>query len=578
MSEQKNNNSIDTDGNYEIQELPVEIERKFLINRAPSNLQLYPQTDIAQGYLAVGDDGTEIRLRKKGNEYFQTIKEGKGKIRNEFEVEISAEQFYRLWVVTSGKRLTKTRYEIPHNGAMIELDVYHGPLKGLMTAEIEFSNELLSNNFDLPEWFGREVTLDDNYKNQSLALSGLPSNSSQKIEHINGEEIPKYDLEEGIAKVVDAIQHKLSETHGNIVVEVAGGSASGKTSAVSKKILEVFGDEAMIISTDDYYFGKTYMDKMANNGDELNWDQPEAVDLLLFRHHLNQLKHGQTIEKPEYNMKISESVGVRDVEPRRIIIAEGLFALANDVAKQGDLKVFVEIGIHGRVLRRLLRDINRKGQKPADILKYFSQVVVPMHDKYIESTKQNADIIILNEYNPAIEAKLSGLHEVQTKFRGYLSDEELMSKGAVKLKSGLQVDRYYNPTDRNLMESGELLRIREEADKRVLTYKGPNLEGDVRKRPSIEFDIDQETEDSFLKIYGDKLKTIIKERSTFELSGITLAIDKVWRQEKGLNTELGNFIEIRLPDKEQGIDSIRELLAHLGLNPSLSINQSYFEM
>jgi predicted adenylyl cyclase CyaB len=153
-----------------------------------------------------------------------------------------------------------------------------------------------------------------------------------------------------------------------------------------------------------------------------------------------------------------------------------------------------------------------------------------------------------------------------------------MSKGAVKLKSGLQVDRYYNPRDRNLMESGELLRIREEADKRVLTYKGPNLEGDVRKRPSIEFDIDQETEDSFLKIYGDKLKTIIKERSTFELSGITLAIDKVWRQEKGLNTELGNFIEIRLPDKEQGIDSIRELLAHLGLNPSLSINQSYFEM
>ena len=577
MSEQTSKNLIDTDGNYELKYLPVEIERKFLINRIPSNLHLYRKTDIAQGYLAVDDDGTEIRLRKKGNEYFQTIKNGKGKIRNEFEVEISAEQFYGLWDVTSGKRLTKTRYEIPYNGAVIELDVYHGPLEGLMTAEIEFSNELMSNNFVIPEWFGKEVTLDDNYKNQSLALSGSPSNRRQKVEHINGKEIPKYELEEGIVKVVDAIQQKLTETDGNIVVEVAGGSASGKTSAVSKKIQEFFGEKAMIISTDDYYFGKTYMDRLAASG-EFNWDQPEAVNLSLFRQHLAQLKSGQTIDKPEYDMKTSEAVNKRVVEPKRIIIGEGLFALTDNVAEQGDVKVFVEIGTHGRVLRRLLRDISRTAQRPADILKYFSQVVVPMHDKYVESTKQNADIIILNEYIPAIEAEASGLHEAQTKFRGYLSDEDLLSKGAVKLKTGLQVDRYYNPTDRNLMDSGELLRIREEGDSRTLTYKGPRLKGDVRKRPNFEFDIDKETEDSFLRIYGNMIKTIIKERAIFELSGIKLSVDKVWKQEKGLDTELGTFIEIKLPDKEQGIDSIRELLARLGLNPNLAINQSYFEM
>ena len=74
------------------------------------------------------------------------------------------------------------------------------------------------------------------------------------------------------------------------------------------------------------------------------------------------------------------------------------------------------------------------------------------------------------------------------------------------------------------------------------------------------------------------IKTIIKERAIFELSGIKLSVDKVWKQEKGLDTELGTFIEIKLPDKEQGIDSIRELLARLGLNPNLAINQSYFEM
>jgi adenylate cyclase len=160
--------------NNEEQSQSREIERKFLVKLLPENLEQYPHEDIVQGYLVVTEDGTEIRLRQRGEKHFQTVKSGSGKIRLESEIEITANQFNSLWEVTKGKRIKKTRYEIPNESGVIELDVYHGDLDGLLSAEMEFSNEEESNKFVAPEWMSEEITDDKRYKNQNLALHGMP--------------------------------------------------------------------------------------------------------------------------------------------------------------------------------------------------------------------------------------------------------------------------------------------------------------------------------------------------------------------------------------------------------------------
>ena len=563
----------------EKQSQPQEIERKFLVKSLPENLEQYPHKDIVQGYLAITEDGTEVRLRKKGKKYFQTVKSGAGKTRFESEVEITEDQFNTLWEATKGKRVEKTRYEIPHESGTIELDIYHGDLDGLLSAEMEFSSEKDSNEFVTPIWLSEEVTDDKKYKNQNLALHGVPKRKQSHVEKPKEKlDIPEFKLEEGIGKLVDSIREKMTQGKDNVVVEIAGGSASGKTSTVADMVKKVFGNEALILSADDYYRGKTFMDAEAKKGNVLNWDQPEALNLDLFRQHLAQLKSGEPIEKPIYDMKVSEPTSTVEVAPKKTIIVEGLFVLDEKLKDEGDIKVFVDTGIHGRIIRRLLRDIQRTGQKPADILKYFAQVVEPIHEKYIESTKKNADLIINNEYSPQIEAERSGLHEVQLKFRGILDLDMLRKLGAEKLSSTMQIDKYYDPKDRNLVQTGEILRIREEGKKKTLTYKGPKIESQFREKPKFEFDIDADIEETFLDIYGDMQKIITKERTLYQFGGIVFSIDKVSKNEDGKDVDLGDFIEIRSTDKELDQEKIKSVITQLGLNIKEGIKESYFEM
>ena len=150
----------------------LEIERKFLISNAPIPGQ--QPSPIHQGYITVGSDGTEVRLRRKGGRYFQTIKQGSGLSRRETEVELTQWQFETLWPQTEGRRVVKDRYEIPYRGRMIELDVFHGRLEGLIVAEVEFDSVRDSESFIAPNWFGEDVTDDPRYRNRSLALDGRP--------------------------------------------------------------------------------------------------------------------------------------------------------------------------------------------------------------------------------------------------------------------------------------------------------------------------------------------------------------------------------------------------------------------
>ena len=154
--------------------LPLEIERKFLVPRAPDWLLGCRVEEIEQGYLAIEGDEVEVRVRRRAEGTYLTVKRGSGSQRTEVEVEVSAEQFDALWPLTAGRRVRKARYYVPTEVGEIEVDVYRGLLEGLITAEIEFSPGQ-PRSFEQPDWIGEELTGRPGYANKSLATRGIPA-------------------------------------------------------------------------------------------------------------------------------------------------------------------------------------------------------------------------------------------------------------------------------------------------------------------------------------------------------------------------------------------------------------------
>jgi adenylate cyclase len=152
-----------------------EVERKFVLAGAPPDLDRHPADAIDQGYLAIADDGVEVRVRRRGDRSTLTVKSGPGHVRVEEEIPIEAERFDALWPLTEGRRLVKTRYLVPLDDDLeAEVDVYGEGLEGLVVAEIEFASDTASGDFAPPAWLGREVTGERAYANQTLATRGAP--------------------------------------------------------------------------------------------------------------------------------------------------------------------------------------------------------------------------------------------------------------------------------------------------------------------------------------------------------------------------------------------------------------------
>ncbi|MFA9407734.1 MAG: CYTH domain-containing protein [Candidatus Dadabacteria bacterium] len=154
--------------------MAFEIERKFLVNELPPEIDRYPHSEIMQGYLMITDNDIEVRVRKRGGHCTHTVKSGSGLVRKEAEKEITEAEFFEHWPETKGKRVLKVRYDIDYEEFLIELDIYSGDLQGLVVAEVEFDSEEESSHFVPPKWFGEEITLDERYKNKNLALHGKP--------------------------------------------------------------------------------------------------------------------------------------------------------------------------------------------------------------------------------------------------------------------------------------------------------------------------------------------------------------------------------------------------------------------
>ena len=154
----------------------LEIERKFVLAERPAGLDAHPSRRLEQGYLAIDPAGSEVRLRRKETETLMTVKAGLGLVRAEEEFAIDPERFERLWPLTEGRRVVKTRYLVPLDGGLVaEVDDFDENLAGLVTAEVEFPDEATALAYVAPAWLGRDVTGDPRYVNRTLAVEGIPS-------------------------------------------------------------------------------------------------------------------------------------------------------------------------------------------------------------------------------------------------------------------------------------------------------------------------------------------------------------------------------------------------------------------
>lgn len=180
-----------------------------------------------------------------------------------------------------------------------------------------------------------------------------------------------------------------------IIIGIAGGSASGK-STIAEELKEAFADEnsVLIIRQDDYY--KDQSDKPMSERVKTNYDHPFAFDTDLLISHLNALIHGQTIKKPTYDyVHHTRSDVYLTCFPCDVIVLEGLFVLEmKEIRNLLDMKIYVDTEPDIRFIRRLVRDVNERGRTLESVVDQYINTVRVMHETFVEPSKKFADIII----------------------------------------------------------------------------------------------------------------------------------------------------------------------------------------
>ena len=195
----------------------------------------------------------------------------------------------------------------------------------------------------------------------------------------------------------------------SVIVGVAGGSGSGKTTVV-RRIVEAMGDGRVTVIEHDRYY-RDHPDLRFEERAALNFDHPDALETSLLVAHLEGLRRGESIDAPTYDFaRHARRPSTDRIAPNSAVIVEGILILA-DPALRGlmDVKVFVDTDDDTRFIRRLQRDLTERGRTVASVIEQYTSSVKPMHEQFVEPSKRYADIIVPEGgYNRiAIEALLA---------------------------------------------------------------------------------------------------------------------------------------------------------------------------
>jgi uridine kinase len=198
-----------------------------------------------------------------------------------------------------------------------------------------------------------------------------------------------------------------------LIIGIAGGTGCGKTTVVNQILNELPEKEVGVISQDSYYNDTTHLSYEERIN--INFDHPRSIDFELLETHLKELKIGNAIHQPVYSfVKHNRTGDTITTHPRKVMIVEGILILAHPKLRDMfDIKIFVHADTDERLIRRLKRDITERGRDLDEVLTRYQNTLKPMHEQFIEPTKEYADIIIPNnKHNTvAIDILRSIIHQ-----------------------------------------------------------------------------------------------------------------------------------------------------------------------
>ncbi len=180
---------------------------------------------------------------------------------------------------------------------------------------------------------------------------------------------------------------------GVMVIGIAGGTGSGKTT-ITRKLVQRFGSDVSVIYHDNYY--KAHHNMSYEERSRLNYDHPDSFDTDLLIEAVRQLKQGNSVECPVYDYSIHDRTDkVLVVRPARVIIVEGILIFqSRELCNEMDIKIYVDTDADVRILRRIVRDVRDRGRSLDSVVDQYLTTVKPMHEQFVEPSKRNADIII----------------------------------------------------------------------------------------------------------------------------------------------------------------------------------------
>ncbi len=199
-----------------------------------------------------------------------------------------------------------------------------------------------------------------------------------------------------------------------LIIGIAGGTGSGKTTVV-KKIWEQFPKgEVAILSHDSYYFDSSELSLEERR--KKNFDHPDSIEFELMIDHVKKLKNGEPIEEPTYSfITCTRGAETKYVEPKEVLIIEGILCLTDEALRNlMDIKVYVDCDSDLRLARVIRRDMNERGRDVEQVLKRYEETVRPSHIQFIEPTKRFADIIIPQGGQNMVAIKILTNHINQT--------------------------------------------------------------------------------------------------------------------------------------------------------------------
>ncbi|KAL3678501.1 hypothetical protein R1sor_021457 [Riccia sorocarpa] len=398
----------------------------------------------------------------------------------------------------------------------------------------------------------------------SLRRSGLLKHQLQLVKRKDCSE-ERYEIapipdtlsfEKGFFLFIRAMQLLTQKMDGVIFVGLAGPSGAGKT-VFTEKVSNFMPGIAMI-SMDNYNDATRLVDG--------NYDDPRLTDYDTLLENIRCLKEGHSAEVPVYDFKTSKRVGYKTVEvpPSRVVIIEGIYALSERLRPLLDLRVSVTGGVHFDLVKRVLRDINRSGQAPQDIIHQISETVYPMYKAFIEPDLQTAQIKIVNKFNP-----FSGFQNATyiLKSARVVTEDEIrasLSEGHT-VTTEETYDIYLLPPNEDPETCQSYLRMRNRDGKYSLMFEEWVTDNHFIISPRITFEVSVRLLGGLMAL-GYEMATILKRTSqVFTDDKVVVKIDKLEQLQR-------KYIQIQGKDRL----TVGEVGTKLGLEGTY-IPRSYIE-